>query len=61
MKKRRSVSSTGPVISQSTRDALGDAVVVRPVPGLSLKGVSEPVVAYVVESITAPASAEETS
>ncbi len=51
----------GVMISQSTRDALGESAVVRPVPGLSLKGVSEPVVAYVVESITAPASAEETS
>ena len=41
----------GVMISQSTRDALGDLIRARAVPGLELKGVKEPVVGYVVESI----------
>lgn len=41
----------GVMISQSTRDALGDLVQVRAVPGLELKGVKDPVIGYVVESI----------
>ncbi|MEZ4294027.1 MAG: response regulator [Polyangiaceae bacterium] len=41
----------GVMISHSTREALGDRVTVRAVPGLALKGVDEPVVGYVVESI----------
>lgn len=48
----------GVMISQSTRDALGDLVRVRAEAGLQLKGVSEPVVGYVVESI-APEEEEE--
>jgi adenylate cyclase len=39
------------LVSQSTRDALGDRAHVRELPGLQLKGVAEPVTAYVVESL----------
>ena len=41
----------GVLISESTRAAVGDLVEVEPLPGLKLKGVTEPVVAYVVKSI----------
>lgn len=41
----------GVLVSQSTRDALGDLAIVEPIAGLELKGVSEPVTAYVVRSI----------
>jgi class 3 adenylate cyclase len=41
----------GVLVSQSTRDVLGDAAQVRAIPGLELKGVSAPVTAYVVESL----------
>ena len=41
----------GVLVSQSTRDALGDRVTVRPVTGLELKGVDRPVTGYVIESI----------
>jgi CheY-like chemotaxis protein/class 3 adenylate cyclase len=40
------------LVSRSTRDALGDRARVRPVEGLELKGVAEPVVGYVVEEIS---------
>jgi class 3 adenylate cyclase len=40
------------MISQSTRDHLGDMITVEAVPGLDLKGVLEPVTGYVVRSIT---------
>jgi CheY-like chemotaxis protein/class 3 adenylate cyclase len=43
----------GVLVSESTRDALGDRATVRPVAGLELKGVAEPVTAYVVESLVA--------
>ena len=46
------------MISQSTRDALGDLVSVAPGAVLELKGVKEPVMGYVVESI-APRSEEQ--
>ncbi|HEV7557502.1 MAG TPA: response regulator [Kofleriaceae bacterium] len=39
------------LVSQSTREALGDRVRVRELPGLELKGVPHPVTGYVVESI----------
>jgi CheY-like chemotaxis protein len=39
------------LVSQSTRDALGDHAQVREVEGLQLKGVSEPVIGYVIESL----------
>jgi len=41
------------LVSQSTRDVLGNIAVVREVTGLQLKGVAEPVTGYVVESIAA--------
>jgi len=41
----------GVMISQSTRDALGDLIQVQPAARLELKGVKEPVMGYVVESI----------
>jgi CheY-like chemotaxis protein/class 3 adenylate cyclase len=41
----------GVLVSKSTRDALGDLVEVDEVPGLSLKGVAEPVTGYLVKSI----------
>jgi DNA-binding response OmpR family regulator len=41
----------GVLISQSTRDRLGELVEVTAVPGLELKGVVEPVTAYVVNAI----------
>jgi adenylate cyclase len=41
----------GVLVSQSTRDALGDKARVREVPGLTLKGVDHPVTGFVVESI----------
>ncbi len=44
----------GVMISQSTRDALGEMIQARAVPGLELKGVSEPVTGHVVESILPP-------
>lgn len=43
----------GVMVSASTRDALGELVEVQAVTGLELKGVSEPVTAYVVQSIRA--------
>ncbi|MBK8251322.1 MAG: response regulator [Polyangiaceae bacterium] len=39
------------MISQSTRDEVGDWIVATPSEGLTLKGVAEPVIGYVVESI----------
>jgi DNA-binding response OmpR family regulator len=45
------------LVSQSTRDALGQLAQVREVPGLQLKGVEHPVTGYVVESL-APAEVE---
>jgi len=42
------------MISQSTRDALGDLIQVQPPARLELKGVSEPVLGYVVEAIAPP-------
>ena len=45
---------TGKVlVSQSTRDALGDKALCEAVPGLRLKGVDEPVVGYVVAELRA--------
>jgi class 3 adenylate cyclase len=41
----------GVMISQSTRDALGDLIKVQPGVLLELKGVKEPVMGHVVESI----------
>ena len=41
----------GVLISQSTREALGERVNVTPVAGLSLKGVAQPVTGYVVDSM----------
>ena len=41
----------GVMISQSTREALGELIVARAADKLELKGVKEPVVGYVVESI----------
>ncbi len=43
------------LISQSTLDAAGAAIQATPLPGLKLKGVDEPVCAYVVDSIAPPA------
>lgn len=46
---------TGSVlISASTRDMLGDAITVEPVPGLALKGVVDTVTGYVVTHIDPP-------
>jgi class 3 adenylate cyclase len=39
------------LVSRSTRDVLGDLAQVREVTGLQLKGISEPITGYVVESI----------
>ena len=39
------------LVSQSTRDALGDRARVRAVPGLELKGVDHPVTGWVVEAL----------
>jgi CheY-like chemotaxis protein/class 3 adenylate cyclase len=39
------------LVSQSTRDVLGDRAQVREVPGLQLKGVEGPVTGYVVETL----------
>jgi CheY-like chemotaxis protein/class 3 adenylate cyclase len=39
------------LVSKSTRDALGNLVRVREMPGLALKGVKDPVTGYVVEAI----------
>jgi DNA-binding response OmpR family regulator len=39
------------LVSQSTRDALGERAHVREVPGLQLKGVEHPVTGYVVEAL----------
>ena len=44
----------GVMVSQSTRDALGDLIEVEASEGLHLKGVTEPVVGYVVKSIVPP-------
>ena len=44
------------LVSQSTRDALGDIATVREVPGLQLKGVEHPVTGYVVEALTPEAT-----
>ncbi len=44
----------GVMVSASTRDALGDRVKARSVDGLELKGVAEPVVAWVIEAIDPP-------
>jgi adenylate cyclase len=41
----------GVLVSESTREALGDLVTVESVEGLELKGVSAPVTAYVVRAI----------
>ncbi len=41
----------GVLISESTRESLGDAVEVEKVHGLELKGVEELVNAYVVKSV----------
>ncbi len=42
------------LVIASTRAVLGDLAVVRPFEGLQLKGVSEPVTGYIVESIADP-------
>ena len=42
------------LVSASTREILGDRATVRELTGLALKGVAEPVTAYVVESLTPP-------
>ncbi len=42
------------LVSQSTRDALGDLINADPLPGLTLKGVDEPVVGWVVNSVSTP-------
>jgi len=39
------------LISQSTLDALGDLVTVDAMPGLAMKGIEDPITAYVVRSI----------
>ena len=39
------------MISQSTRDALGELIQVEAAAGLELKGVKEPVMGYIVRSI----------
>ncbi|HEY5928253.1 MAG TPA: response regulator [Kofleriaceae bacterium] len=39
------------LVSQSTRDALGERARVREMPGLQLKGVAQPVTGYVVEAM----------
>jgi adenylate cyclase len=44
----------GVLVSASTRDVLGDRAVVEAVPGLELKGVTEPVTAYLVRSLAPP-------
>jgi class 3 adenylate cyclase len=41
------------LVSRSTRDVLGDRARVREVAGLALKGVAEPVTAYIVEALAA--------
>jgi CheY-like chemotaxis protein/class 3 adenylate cyclase len=41
----------GVLVSRATREVLGDRAVVIEVPGLTLKGVAEPVTGYVVESL----------
>lgn len=48
----------GVLVSQSTREILGDAITVGEISGLELKGVDEPVTAYVVKSITAAEESE---
>jgi CheY-like chemotaxis protein/class 3 adenylate cyclase len=48
----------GVLISASTRDALGDLVVVEPMPGVELKGVTDPVTAYLVRQIQSSADKE---
>ncbi len=42
------------LVSGSTRDALGDRARVRELAGLSLKGIAEPVTAYVIEAMIDP-------
>ncbi|MFO0548801.1 MAG: response regulator [Polyangiaceae bacterium] len=49
----------GVLVSQSTRDALGELVEVEAAVGLELKGVSEPVTGYVVRSIAARREGDE--
>ena len=44
----------GVLISASTKAAVGEGIEVEEKPGLKLKGVTEPVVAYVVKSIAPP-------
>jgi adenylate cyclase len=44
----------GVLVSASTRDILADRAVVEAVPGLELKGVTEPVTAYLVRSLAPP-------
>jgi adenylate cyclase len=44
----------GVLVSASTRDVLGDRAIVEAVPGLELKGVTEPVTAYLVRSLAPP-------
>jgi class 3 adenylate cyclase len=41
------------LVSRSTRDVLGDRARVRELTGLALKGIAEPVTAYVVEALAA--------
>jgi class 3 adenylate cyclase len=41
------------LVSRSTRDILGDRARVREIPGLQLKGIAQPVTAYVVEALAA--------
>jgi adenylate cyclase len=49
----------GVMVSQSTRDVIGDLMVAEAAEGLTLKGVSEPVVGYVVKSIAPRQKMEE--
>jgi adenylate cyclase len=44
----------GVLVSASTRDILAERAVVEAVPGLELKGVTEPVTAYLVRSLAPP-------
>jgi class 3 adenylate cyclase len=47
------------LVSQSTRDALGDRATVKPMKGLELKGVAKPVTGYVVEALAPYPDPEE--
>ncbi len=49
----------GVMVSQSTRDALGDLIEVEASEGLHLKGVTDPVIGYVVKSIAKPSVDED--